>query len=67
MSSSTTQVRTLALVLGEFSTNSNKYGALGHGGQIAIDGAIDEGIAAAQLARDHRSAGRCEQRDGSSA
>ena len=35
------QVRTLALVLGEFSTNSNKYGALGHGGRIAIDGAID--------------------------
>ena len=36
-----TQVRTLALVLGEFSTNSNKYGALGHGGKIAIDGRID--------------------------
>lgn len=36
-----TQVRTLALVLGEFSTNSNKYGALGHGGNIAIDGRID--------------------------
>lgn len=35
-----TQVRTLALVLGEFSTNSNKYGALGHGGRIAIDCAI---------------------------
>ena len=38
------QVRTLALVLGEFSTNSNKYGALGHGGQIAIDGSMDEGV-----------------------
>ncbi|MEO7635108.1 MAG: PAS domain-containing protein [Sphingomicrobium sp.] len=36
-----TRVRTLALVLGEFSTNSNKYGALGHGGKIAIDGHID--------------------------
>lgn len=34
-------VRTLALVFGEFSTNSNKYGALGHGGRIAIDGEID--------------------------
>ena len=34
------QVRTLALVLGEFSTNSNKYGALGYGGRIAIDGAM---------------------------
>ena len=38
------QVRTLALVLGEFSTNSNKYGALGHGGQIAIDGAMEGGV-----------------------
>lgn len=38
-----TQVRTLALVLGEFSTNSNKYGALGHGGRIAIRGTIDDG------------------------
>ena len=35
------QVRTLALVLGEFSTNPNKYGALGHGGKIAIGGRID--------------------------
>ncbi|MCY7280572.1 MAG: hypothetical protein LH610_06680, partial [Sphingomonas bacterium] len=35
-----TQVRTLALMLGEFSTNSNKYGALGHGGKISIDGRI---------------------------
>ena len=33
-----THVRTLALILGEFSTNSNKYGALGHGGRIEIDG-----------------------------
>ena len=39
-----TQVRTLALVLGEFSTNSNKYGALGHGGKIAIDGALEDGV-----------------------
>jgi len=38
-----TQVRTLALVLGELSTNSNKYGALGHGGRIAIRGTIDHG------------------------
>ncbi|HEV2043178.1 MAG TPA: PAS domain-containing protein, partial [Sphingomicrobium sp.] len=38
------QVRTLALVLGEFSTNSNKYGALGHGGRIAIDGSLDKGV-----------------------
>ncbi len=35
------QVRTLALVLGEFSTNSNKYGALGHGGTINIGGELD--------------------------
>lgn len=38
------QVRTLALMFGEFSTNSNKYGALGHGGRIAIDGRIDDGV-----------------------
>ena len=38
------QVRTLALVLGEFSTNSNKYGALGHGGKIVVTGAIAEGL-----------------------
>ena len=38
------QVRTLALVLGEFSTNSNKYGALGHGGRIAIRGEIVAGV-----------------------
>jgi PAS domain S-box-containing protein len=37
------QVRTLALVLGEFSTNSNKYGALGNGGKISVNGAIDHG------------------------
>ncbi|MEO6360640.1 MAG: PAS domain-containing protein [Sphingomicrobium sp.] len=39
-------IRTLALVLGEFSTNSNKYGALGHGGHISIDGAIEAGTLA---------------------
>ena len=38
------QVRTLALVLGEFSTNSNKYGALGHGGKIVITGQLDGGV-----------------------
>ena len=38
------QVRTLALVLGEFSTNSNKYGALGHGGKIAVSGALSDGV-----------------------
>ena len=39
-----TQVRTLALMFGEFSTNSNKYGALGHGGKIEIDGAMADGV-----------------------
>lgn len=38
------KVRTLALVLGEFSTNSNKYGALGHGGRISINGDIAAGL-----------------------
>ena len=33
------QVRALALVIGEISTNSNKYGAMGFGGSIAIRGA----------------------------
>ena len=37
------RVRTFALVLGEFSTNSNKYGALGHGGRVEIDGTNDNG------------------------
>ena len=32
------RARTLALVIGELCTNSNKYGALGHGGVISIDG-----------------------------
>ena len=32
------QVRALALVIGELSTNSNKYGAMGFGGSIAIRG-----------------------------
>lgn len=41
-----TQVRTLALALGEFSTNSNKYGALGHGGRIKIDGSVNDGVLA---------------------
>lgn len=34
------QLRTLALAIGEFSTNSNKYGAFGHGGAIAVRAAI---------------------------
>lgn len=32
------QVRAVALVIGELSTNSNKYGAMGFGGSIAIRG-----------------------------
>ena len=36
-------VRTLALVIGELSTNSNKYGAQGHGGAIALTGAVRDG------------------------
>ena len=41
-----TRVRTLALVLGEFSTNSNKYGALGHGGHIDVAGVLEDGVLA---------------------
>ena len=35
------QARTLALVLGELSTNSNKYGALRFGGAIGIEGSAE--------------------------
>ena len=34
-------VRALALVIGVLSTNSNKYGALGRGGSITIEGVVD--------------------------
>lgn len=37
------QARALALAVGELSTNSNKYGALGGGGSVAIDALIEEG------------------------
>ena len=60
------QVRTLALVLGEFSTNSNKYGALGHGGRIAIDGLVEDKILSINW---HETTDRPvddDQRDGSS-
>jgi PAS domain S-box-containing protein len=39
-----TQLRTLALAIGELSTNSNKYGALGHGGAIIVSAALDAGV-----------------------
>jgi two-component sensor histidine kinase len=39
-----TQLRTLALAIGELSTNSNKYGALGHGGAIEVTAAADAGM-----------------------
>lgn len=38
-----TAVRLLALVIGEFSTNSSKYGALRSGGRIVIDSSIAGG------------------------
>ncbi len=59
-------VRTLALVLGEFSTNSNKYGALGHGGRIAIDGAIDGGVLNLNWRETTGRPVDIDQRDGSS-
>lgn len=37
-------VRALALVIGELSTNSNKYGALGRGGTINLRGSFAENI-----------------------
>lgn len=59
-------VRTLALVLGEFSTNSNKYGALGHGGRIAIDGMIDGGVLHLNWCETTERPVDADQRDGSS-
>ena len=59
------QVRTLALVLGEFSTNSNKYGALGHGGRIAIDGAMDDGVLTLNWREKTDRSVDSDQRDGS--
>ncbi len=60
------RIRTLALTLGEFSTNSNKYGALGNGGLIAIDGAVIDGVLRLQWKETlRRPAGRHE-RPGSS-
>lgn len=37
-------VRALALVLGELSTNSNKYGALRRGGSINLDGSVQDQV-----------------------
>lgn len=59
------KVRTLALVLGEFSTNSNKYGALGHGGRIDIDGAIEGGLLQLNWREETRRPIDADQRDGS--
>lgn len=60
------QVRTLALVLGEFSTNSNKYGALGHGGGIVIDGTLTEGVLTLHWRETTQRPIDTEKRDGSS-
>ena len=59
------QVRTLALVLGEFSTNSNKYGALGHGGRIAIDGSVTGGTLRLDWGETTDRPVDADQRDGS--
>ena len=60
-----TQVRTLALMFGEFSTNSNKYGALGHGGRIAIDGSMDDDVLTLNWRETTERPVDTEQRDGS--
>jgi PAS domain S-box-containing protein len=60
------QVRTLALVLGEFSTNSNKYGALGHGGKIVISGAVSDGVLTLHWAERSDRPVAAAPRDGSS-
>lgn len=53
-------VRALALVIGELSTNSNKYGALGRGGSITIEGTLDS--AAIRLSWSERSEGEAPSR-----
>ena len=60
-----TQVRALALVLGEFSTNSNKYGALGNGGNIAIRGSITDGVLTLQWSETTDVPVAAHERDGS--
>ena len=60
------QIRTLALVLGEFSTNSNKYGALGHGGKIVVTGAIEGVILTLSWAEQSDRPVAAEARDGGS-
>lgn len=49
------EVRVLALTVGELSTNSNKYGALRHGGSIALEAELQQG--ALRLHWSERSAG----------
>ncbi|MEO6579747.1 MAG: PAS domain-containing protein [Sphingomicrobium sp.] len=61
-----TQVRTLALMLGELSTNSNKYGALGHGGKISIRGRVEGHLLQLQWNETTDRPVDAEQRDGSS-
>ena len=60
------QIRTLALVLGEFSTNSNKYGALGHGGKIVVTGAIEGSMLTLTWSEQSNRPVTAEARDGSS-
>ena len=60
------QIRTLALVLGEFSTNSNKYGALGHGGKIVVTGVIEGSMLTLSWAEQSDRPVAAEARDGGS-
>jgi two-component sensor histidine kinase len=61
-----TRVRSLALALGEFSTNSNKYGALGHGGRIAIEGELASNVLHLRWRETSNRPVDTKERDGSS-
>ena len=58
------QTRTLALAIGELSTNSNKYGALCHGGEIAISGSLGDGDIALNWAETSHAPVTATEREG---
>ncbi len=59
-------VRTLALVVGELCTNSNKYGAMGFGGSLTLGGAVKDNMLALRWAERLASEAPAGQKPGSS-
>lgn len=58
------QARALALVFGELSTNSSKYGAMGHGGRVAVRGRVVGGVLALSWSETAELPVESHQRDG---